>query len=67
MALDTATARELYDGLVTLCQQYGFTTEATYEHLHSAVDSILEEPDDDPLDDEPPDMSGPGNPSGDGR
>jgi regulator of replication initiation timing len=34
---------ELYDALVELCQQVGFTTESTYEHLHSAVDSILDD------------------------
>ena len=34
---------ELYDGLVTACQQYGITTEATYDLLHSAIDSIIED------------------------
>ena len=36
---------ELYDTLVGLCQQVDITTEATYESLHNAVDSILDEPD----------------------
>jgi hypothetical protein len=31
---------ELYDALVGMCQQVGITTEATYESLHNAVDSI---------------------------
>lgn len=35
------TADELYQALVALCQEYGFTTEATYESLHNAVDSIV--------------------------
>jgi len=35
---------ELYDALVSLCQQVGITTECTYESLHNAVDSILNEP-----------------------
>ena len=35
---------ELYDALVGLCQQVGITTECTYESLHNAVDSILDEP-----------------------
>ena len=35
---------ELYDALVGLCQQVGITTECTYECLHNAVDSILDEP-----------------------
>src|ERR1035441_5457352 len=35
---------ELYDALVGLCQQVGITTEATHESLHNAVDSILDEP-----------------------
>ena len=34
----------LYDALVGLCQQVGITTEATYESLHNAVESILDEP-----------------------
>jgi len=34
---------ELYDALVRMCQQYGFTTEHTYEALHNAVDSIVED------------------------
>jgi hypothetical protein len=35
---------ERYDALVGVCQQVGITTEATYEILHNAVDSILDEP-----------------------
>jgi hypothetical protein len=35
---------ELYDAVVGLCQQVGITTECTYESLHNAVDSILDEP-----------------------
>ncbi len=31
---------ELYTALVRLCQEYGTTTSATYELLHSAVDTI---------------------------
>ena len=31
---------ELYDTLVRTCQAQGFTTDATYESLHSAVDSL---------------------------
>ena len=27
-----------------VCQQVGITTECTYESLHNAVDSILDEP-----------------------
>lgn len=38
---------KLYFELVDLCQQYGFTTDATYEALHNAVDSII--PDDEDL------------------
>jgi hypothetical protein len=34
---------ELYDALVGLCQQVGITTECTCESLHNAVDSILDE------------------------
>lgn len=37
------TREQLYQALVDLCQQYGTTTEATYEALHSAVDSIPDE------------------------
>ena len=40
---------ELYDALVGLCQQVGITTEATYESLHNAVDSILGEPNEEPV------------------
>jgi len=32
---------DLYDALVELCQQYGMTTEHTYDLLRSAVDSIV--------------------------
>ena len=35
---------ELYDALGGMCQQVGITTECTYESLHNAVDSILDEP-----------------------
>ena len=35
------SADELYYALVRLCQTFGTTTEATYEALHSAVDSIV--------------------------
>jgi hypothetical protein len=35
---------ELCDALVGLCQQVGIITEAAYESLHIAVDSILDEP-----------------------
>jgi hypothetical protein len=35
---------ELYDVLVGMCRQVGIATEATYESLHNAVDSILDEP-----------------------
>lgn len=35
------TKDELYEALVRLCQDYGFTTEATYDLLHSAIDSII--------------------------
>ena len=35
------TKRDLYDGLVRLCQEYGFTTGATYDHLHDAIESIV--------------------------
>ena len=31
---------ELYDVMVRTCQAQGFTTDATYESLHNAVDSI---------------------------
>ena len=34
---------DLYQSLVDLCQQYGFTTESTYDHLHDAVESIRED------------------------
>jgi hypothetical protein len=34
------TETELYEALVRLCQEYGVTTDATYELLHSAIDSI---------------------------
>lgn len=37
------TPDELYDGLVRLCQSYGYTTEQTYDLLHKAVDSIKTE------------------------
>jgi hypothetical protein len=33
---------DLYDFLVRACQVAGFTTEATYEALHNAVDSIAD-------------------------
>ena len=36
---------ELYDALVRLCQDYGITTEYTYERLHDAVNSIIVEDD----------------------
>ena len=39
----------LYDALVGLCQQVGITTAATYESLHDAVDSILDEPNEEPV------------------
>ena len=43
------TRDELYDLLVRACQTLGFTTEATYESLHNAVDSIREDdPEEDP-------------------
>jgi hypothetical protein len=35
------TKDELYDALVELCQDYGITTEVTYDHLHEAVESIV--------------------------
>ncbi len=41
--MDEKQREELYNALVELCQQYGFTTEHTYELLHSAVDSITQE------------------------
>jgi hypothetical protein len=34
----------LYDALVGVCHQVGITTESAYESLHNAVDSILDEP-----------------------
>jgi len=39
---------ELYGTLVGMCQQVGITTEATYESLHIAVDSIQDEPNEEP-------------------
>jgi hypothetical protein len=35
---------DLYDALVGLCQQVGITTECSYESLLTAVDSVLDEP-----------------------
>ena len=35
------TAAQLYAALVSLCQQYGITTAATYDHIHSAIESIV--------------------------
>jgi hypothetical protein len=35
------TKNDLYAGLVRLCQEYGFTTDATYDLLHQAVESIV--------------------------
>ncbi len=32
--------QELYSALVNLCQQFGSTTEATYNLLHEAIESI---------------------------
>lgn len=43
-ALDADRHDELYTALVRLCQEYGFTTSATYDLLHSAVDSIAVDP-----------------------
>jgi len=40
----------LYDFLVRACQEHGFTTNATYEALHNAVDSILNMGDYDSMD-----------------
>lgn len=34
------TGSQLYAALVALCQEYGRTTEATYDLLRSAVESI---------------------------
>jgi hypothetical protein len=34
---------QLYEALVALCQQVGFTSEHTYTCLHNAVDSIRTE------------------------
>lgn len=31
---------DLYHALVGLCQEYGFTTEHTYQLLHGVVESI---------------------------
>jgi len=45
----------LYDFLVRACQEHGFTTDATYESLHSAVDSIRD--DKDAATDDPDDQS----------
>src|ERR1035441_9389027 len=39
---------ELYDALVGLCLQVGITTEDTYKSPHDAVDSILDEPNEEP-------------------
>jgi hypothetical protein len=47
---------QLYSGLVNACQQYGFTTEHTYDLLHSVVDSIVDEPED--LEGDPGDWTG---------
>ena len=38
---------ELCGARLGMCQQVGITTEATYESLHNAVDSILDEPNED--------------------
>lgn len=38
------TRDQLYQALVDLCQTVGFTTDATYEALHNAVDSLLDDP-----------------------
>lgn len=37
---------ELYEVLVSACQQHGFTTEHTYDLLNSAIDSISEDGED---------------------
>ena len=34
------TEQQLYQALVDLCQQFGFTTGHTYDLLHRVVDSI---------------------------
>lgn len=35
------TPDELFEALVMACQSYGYTTDATYDALHAAVDSIV--------------------------
>jgi len=40
--MTTVERQELYAALVRMCQTYGFTTEATYNHLHDAVASITD-------------------------
>lgn len=40
------SADDLYAALVRLCQDFGHTTEATYDALHSAVHSIALDPED---------------------
>lgn len=40
-----STKDTLYAALVALCQDFGFTTEHTYECLQNAVDSIVVDPD----------------------
>ena len=42
--MDQKQKDELYTALVRLCQEYGFTTEGTYESLHNAVDSVRDDP-----------------------
>jgi hypothetical protein len=41
---ESSVNRELYNALAGLCLQVGITTECTYESLHNAVESILDEP-----------------------
>ena len=37
--------QQLYNGIVDLCQERGFTTEHTYDLIHQVVESIFTEPD----------------------
>lgn len=50
------TRTELYAALVGLCQYFGTTTDATYDLLNSAIDSIRPDgsPETDPADDYAP-------------
>jgi hypothetical protein len=42
LVMNNNSREDLYDGLLILCQDYGFTTEHTHDLLNAVIDSILD-------------------------